>query len=80
MHGHKKYHDEAERREWQEPEPILRKIGMGPGMTFADIGCGDGFFSLPAARMAGGDGRVFGVDADIGSIKRLGEGRERRPV
>ena len=71
MHGHKKYHDEAERRQWQEPEPILRKIGMGPGMAFADIGCGDGFFALPAARMAGPGGAVYGVDADVEALKEL---------
>ncbi len=64
MHGHKKYHDEAERRQWQEPEPILKAIGMGPGKKIADIGCGSGFFTLPAARMAGKDGAVYGVDSD----------------
>ena len=71
MHGHKKYHDEAERRQWQEPEPILRKIGMGPGKVLADVGCGDGFFALPAARMASPGGAVYGVDADEEALKAL---------
>jgi ubiquinone/menaquinone biosynthesis C-methylase UbiE len=77
LHGHKKYHDEAERRQWQEPEPILKTIGMAPGMTFADIGCGDGFFTIPAARMAGRDGRVYALDADVGSIRKLGDKAEK---
>jgi len=72
LHDHKKYHDEAERRQWQEPEPILKAIGMEPGKVFADIGCGDGFFAIPAARMSGRDGRVYALDADAGSIKKLG--------
>jgi ubiquinone/menaquinone biosynthesis C-methylase UbiE len=71
MHGHKRYHDEAERRQWQEPEPVLRAIGMEAGRTLADIGCGTGFFTLPAARMAGKDGAVYGVDADGEALKEL---------
>lgn len=77
MHGHKRYHDEAERRQWQEPEPILKAIGMGAGRRLADIGCGDGFFSLPAARMAGEGGAVYGVDADAESLKELREKAEK---
>lgn len=71
MHGHKKYHDEAERRQLQPPEPILRKIGMGPGMKMADIGCGNGYFTLPAARMAGENGAVYGLDPDTDALKEL---------
>ena len=77
MHGHRRYHDEAERRQWQEPGPILKAIGMEVGKRFADIGCGDGFFSLPAARMAGEGGAVYGVDADAESLKELREKAER---
>ena len=73
MHDHKKYHDEAERRQWQQPEPILEAIGMGPGRKIADIGCGSGFFALPAARMAGPEGAVYGVDADAEALKELRE-------
>jgi ubiquinone/menaquinone biosynthesis C-methylase UbiE len=71
MHGHKKYHDEAERRQWQEPEPILRKIGMGPGKKLADVGCGSGYFTIPAARMAGSGGAVYGVDPDTEALHEL---------
>lgn len=73
MHEHRKYHDEAERRNWQNPEAILTEAGLEPGMTFIDIGCGDGFFALPAARMAGSSGRVYGLDADGESINELKE-------
>jgi ubiquinone/menaquinone biosynthesis C-methylase UbiE len=73
MHEHRKYHDEAERRNWQNPEAILTEAGLKPGMTFIDIGCGDGFFALPAARMAGSSGRVYGLDADGESINELNE-------
>jgi ubiquinone/menaquinone biosynthesis C-methylase UbiE len=59
-----RYHDWDERRKWQNPEEILASLGLAPADVFADIGCGDGFFSLPAARIVGRHGRVYGVDTD----------------
>lgn len=63
------HEDDAERRRWQNPEAILREIGLSPGQTFVDIGCGDGFFSFPAARMVGSSGKVYGLDIDSEAIK-----------
>ncbi len=64
--------DDPERRKWQDPEAILSGIGLRPGFTFIDIGCGGGFFALPAARIVGGKGKVYGLDADGESIAGLG--------
>ena len=65
--------DENERRKWQNPEAILNDIGLRPGFTFIDIGCGGGFFALPATRMVGGKGKVYGLDADAQLITGLKE-------
>ena len=43
--------DEATRRSWYNPEAILKDAGLAAGMIFVDVGCGEGFFSLLAARM-----------------------------
>lgn len=64
---------DPERRKWQNPEAILADIGLKPGFTFIDIGCGGGFFTLPAARMVGRRGKVYGLDVDARSITRLKE-------
>ncbi|NLA99854.1 MAG: hypothetical protein GX837_02640 [Methanomicrobiales archaeon] len=40
--------DETARRRRQHPDSILEGIGLRPGSTFVDVGCGDGFFALPA--------------------------------
>jgi len=66
-------HDEEDRRRWQNPDAILVDIGLKPGCTFMDIGCGDGFFTLPAARLVGEKGRVYGLDAEAEAISRLNE-------
>jgi ubiquinone/menaquinone biosynthesis C-methylase UbiE len=63
--------DEAERRKWQDPEAILTDIGLKAGMTFVDIGCGEGFFTIPAAGIVGAGGKVFGVDADKVALQEL---------
>jgi SAM-dependent methyltransferase len=70
-HGGFRPFNDPERRKWQDPEAILSAIGLKPGMTLADIGCGGGFFALPAARMVGETGRVCGLDANAAAIDGL---------
>jgi len=62
---------EEERRQWQNPEAILTEIGLKPGMTFIDVGCGEGFFSLPAAKMVGVKGKVYALDINPEKIEFL---------
>jgi ubiquinone/menaquinone biosynthesis C-methylase UbiE len=52
---------------------LLPEIGLKSGMIFVDIGCGDGFFALPAAGMIGVKGKVFAVDANDSAIETLRE-------
>jgi ubiquinone/menaquinone biosynthesis C-methylase UbiE len=65
------HQDETKRRKWQDPEATLEKTGIVPGMTFMEIGCGNGFFTLPAARIAGKQGKVYALDADEKGIDML---------
>ena len=61
--------DEATRRKWYNPDAILRDLQSG--MVFADIGCGDGFFTILAAKKVGEHGKVYAVDVDESAIKKL---------
>jgi ubiquinone/menaquinone biosynthesis C-methylase UbiE len=77
QHGKRRFrHDDAARREWQNPEAVLADIGLKPGMVFADLGCGEGFFALPAARIVGEQGRVYALDINAESISHLKESAE----
>jgi ubiquinone/menaquinone biosynthesis C-methylase UbiE len=38
---------------WPDPEQTLELLGIGPGTSLADVGCGDGFFTLPVALESG---------------------------
>jgi ubiquinone/menaquinone biosynthesis C-methylase UbiE len=62
------YEKEKERRNWQDPEETLEKIGLMEGHHFADIGCGYGFFSIPATKMVGEKGKVYAVDKNPEAI------------
>jgi ubiquinone/menaquinone biosynthesis C-methylase UbiE len=63
--------DEKVRRTWYSPEEILAKAGLKEGMVFADIGSGEGFFSLLAAKTVGERGKVYAVDSDAQAISLL---------
>jgi len=45
-----------------QPEKLLRELGLGEGMTLADIGCGPGFFTIPAGQIVGSGGLVLAAD------------------
>jgi ubiquinone/menaquinone biosynthesis C-methylase UbiE len=64
-------YDEESRRQWQDAEAILASIGLKPGATFVDLGCGEGFFALPAARLVGAGGRVYALDVRPEAVERL---------
>lgn len=71
MSFHRFYGNEVERRKWQNPGSILAAIGLNLGFTFVDVGCGDGFFSIPAAKIVGKMGRIFALDSDEEAIASL---------
>jgi ubiquinone/menaquinone biosynthesis C-methylase UbiE len=65
------YSDWEERRKRQDPIVILKGIGLGEGESFIDIGSGNGFFSIHAARIVGEEGKVYAVDANPDAIEFL---------
>jgi ubiquinone/menaquinone biosynthesis C-methylase UbiE len=63
--------EDALRRRWHNPERLLRRIGLGPGMVFIDIGCGYGFFTIPAAKIVDRRGKAYAVDVDSLAVEKL---------
>ncbi len=53
--------DNPKRRQSMPPEEILRKFGIGEKGILLDIGCGIGYFSIPAANILR-EGNVIGLD------------------
>lgn len=60
-----------ERKRELHPVEFLRSNGLSSGMCIADIGCGPGFFSLPAADIVGKSGKVYAVDIQKEMLEEL---------
>ena len=56
-----------------EAEEIMKAAGLKPGMTVADIGAGEGYYTVRLAEKVGADGRVLAQDIDEEAIDRLAE-------
>ena len=65
-----------EREKALSPKRLLEEAGLKEGGTFADIGCGPGFFTLPASMIVGEKGRVFAVDTQQEMLDQL---KARKP-
>ena len=46
----------------KEAETVMDKAGIKPGMTVADIGAGEGYYTIRLAARVGEDGRVLAED------------------
>jgi ubiquinone/menaquinone biosynthesis C-methylase UbiE len=62
---------DRERHKWQDPDVILREMGLQAGNTLVDIGCGRGYFTIPAAKMVGEKGKVYALDSNPSTIENL---------
>jgi len=69
--AHRKRLNSAERRKRLPPGKIMTDIGLKAGDVLVDIGCGPGFFALPAAERVGPRGRVYGIDISPEMISDL---------
>ncbi len=69
-----------ERLYWQMPLRVLHEIGVMPGMRVADVGAGDGYFTLRLAEAVGDGGDVFASDIDANALKVLEEKRDAAGV
>lgn len=66
--------DMPEEVEWVQyfhPKNTLQMLGLRRGMVFADLGCGYGTFTIPAAEIVGRKGKVYAVDLDPGMVGRV---------
>jgi SAM-dependent methyltransferase len=59
-------------RLWPTPGETLRQFDLAPGETVAEIGSGNGYFTLPAARIVA-PSPVYAVDLDPALLSELEE-------
>jgi len=44
------------------PERLWRDVGLAAGQTVVHLGCGAGFYLVPAAKLIGASGKAIGID------------------
>lgn len=71
--GAKQFSTEDARDERGEAESVMRLAEISPGMAVADIGAGEGYYTVRLAEKVGEDGRVLAQDIDREVLGRLGE-------
>ncbi len=61
----------AERDLEENASRAFKQLGLKPGMKVCDLGCGNGYWTLPIARDLGAEGRVYAVDIQIEMLQQL---------
>ena len=71
------FSNEDARDERGEAKVVMDLADMRPGMTVADIGAGEGYYTVRLAERVGADGRVLAQDISREALDRLGRRVER---
>jgi len=56
---------------FRDPYKPLRAAGLKPGQRVLEVGCGPGFFTLPAAEIVGQDGKVISIDVSPTAVAHV---------
>lgn len=75
--GGTEFSTETTRDNRGEAETVMELAGIAEGMTVADIGAGEGYYTVRLAERVGEDGRVLAQDIDRAALQRLGQRVER---
>jgi len=71
------FSNEDARDERNEAQVVMDLANIRAGMTVADIGAGEGYYTVRLAERVGADGRVLAQDISRDALERLGRRVER---
>jgi len=63
--------DSEKRRRMLPPYETLVMAGLKEGDIMADIGCGIGYFTFPAAEIVGPGGQIYAMDISLEMLKEV---------
>lgn len=56
---------------FRDPYKLLNAAGLKPGQKVLEVGCGPGFFTIPAAKIVGEEGLIYAIDVNQFAIRRV---------
>jgi ubiquinone/menaquinone biosynthesis C-methylase UbiE len=65
---------------FRNPYKLLKAAGLKQGQKVQEVGCGPGFFTIPAAKIVGNEGVVYAVDVHPLAIERVKEKIEKEGI
>ncbi len=71
------FSSETERDSVKEASTVMDQAGIAKGMSVADIGAGEGYYTVRLAQRVGPEGRVLAQDIDRDALEELGLRIER---
>lgn len=75
--GSNAFSTEELRDDRNEAQSVMDLAQISPGMSVADLGAGEGYYTVRLAARVGEDGRVLANDIDEDALRRLGNRVER---
>jgi ubiquinone/menaquinone biosynthesis C-methylase UbiE len=69
-----------EREQEERCSLMLANLGVRPGMTVCDMGCGNGFYSLKLAKMVEPEGKVLAVDIQPEMLRMLEDQADKQDI
>lgn len=57
-----KWLDSPNRNIFNNSQKLVESSGIEPGQTVLEIGCGSGFFTVPASKILGQNGKLYSTD------------------
>ncbi len=55
----------------RNPHKILHAAGLRPGQATLEVGCGPGFFTVPAAKIVGPEGSILAFDVNPFAVEHV---------
>lgn len=55
----------------RNPYKLLHGAGLKKGQKVVEVGCGPGFFTIPAANIVGDEGHIYAVDVHPRAVDRV---------
>jgi ubiquinone/menaquinone biosynthesis C-methylase UbiE len=58
-------------RVFVNPQKLLQAAGLKEGQKVMEVGCGPGFFTVPAAKIIGASGYLYSIDINPAAVARV---------